>query len=115
MAAVASLLITGCNKDDDYSSIVGTWIGYSRSHTIIKNGQPVSPETFVRDLIKAGLIEEPADATEMAEMIEEAQESIYDTKKEFAFEQDLFDSAYVDDPLRAMGYSVRNRVVFRKI
>ena len=79
MAAVASLFITACNKDD-YSSLIGSWKGYSRSYTVLKNGQPVSPETFVRDLIKVGELEEPEDAKEMAEYIEEAKSAIYDDK-----------------------------------
>ena len=77
MAAVASLFITSCKKDD-YSSLIGSWKGYSRSYTVLKNGQPVSPETFVRDLIKVGELEEPEDAKEMAEYIEEAKSAIYD-------------------------------------
>ncbi len=73
LAAVVGLLITACSKESEYAtSILGTWKGYSRSHTLLKNGKTVSAETLVRDMIKIGKMEEPADAEEMAEAIEEA-------------------------------------------
>ena len=55
-------LITGCNKNNqDDSLILGSWKGYSRSHIILKNGEPVSPADYLNDLIKAGIMEEPED------------------------------------------------------
>ena len=66
LAAFAGLLITGCNKNNqDDSLILGSWKGYSRSRTILKNGEPVSPATYLNDMIKLGLMEEPEDAITM--------------------------------------------------
>lgn len=79
LAAFAGLLITGCNKNNqDDSLILGSWKGYSRSHIILKNGEPVSPADYLNDLIKAGIMEEPEDEEEWAEAIESLQEHIYD-------------------------------------
>ena len=79
LAAFAGLLITGCNKNNqDDSLILGSWKGYSRSHIILKNGEPVSPADYLNDLIKAGIMEEPEDEEEWAEAIESLQEDIYD-------------------------------------
>ncbi len=79
LAAFAGLLITGCNKNNqDDSLLLGSWKGYSRSHTILKNGEPVSPADYLNDLIKAGIMEEPEDEEEWADAIESLQEHIYD-------------------------------------
>lgn len=79
LAAFAGLLITGCNKNNqDDSFILGSWKGYSRSRTILKNGEPVSPATYLNDMIKLGFMEEPEDAEEWAEAIESVQDRIYD-------------------------------------
>ena len=79
LAAFAGLLITGCNKNNqDDSLILGSWKGYSRSRTILKNDEPVSPATYLNDMIKLGLMEEPEDAEERAEAIESVQDRIYD-------------------------------------
>ena len=79
LAALAGLLITGCNKNNqDDSLILGSWKGYLRSHIILKNGEPVSPATYLNDMIKLGLMEEPEDAEEWAEAIESVQDRIYD-------------------------------------
>ena len=79
LAAFVGLLITGCNKNNqDDSLILGSWKGYSRSHIILKNGEPVSPADYLNDLIKAGIMEEPEDEEEWAEAIESLQEHIYD-------------------------------------
>ena len=79
LAAFAGLLITGCNKNNqDDSLILGSWKGYSRSRTILKNGEPVSPATYLNDMIKLGFMEEPEDAEERAEAIESVQDRIYD-------------------------------------
>ena len=79
LAAFAGLLITGCNKNNqDDSLILGSWKGYSRSHIILKNGEPVSPAAYLNDMINLGLMEEPEDAEEWAEAIESLQEHIYD-------------------------------------
>lgn len=79
LAAFAGLLITGCNKNNqDDSLILGSWKGYSRSHIILKNGEPASPADYLNDMIKLGLMEEPEDAEEWAEAIESVQDRIYD-------------------------------------
>lgn len=79
MAAAASLLLMSCNKDNDYAnSILGTWEGYSRSHTLTKNGQAVSAETYLTDLISCGEMEAPKDDKERAELLEEMKEYLYD-------------------------------------
>lgn len=79
LAAFAGLLITGCNKNNqDDSLLLGSWKGYSRSHIILKNGEPVSPADYLNDLIKAGIMEEPEDEEEWADAIESLQEHIYD-------------------------------------
>lgn len=79
LAVFAGLLITGCNKNNqDDSHILGSWKGYSRSHIILKNGEPVSPADYLNDMIQAGIMEEPEDEEEWAEAIESLQEHIYD-------------------------------------
>lgn len=79
MAAAASLLLMSCNKDNEYAnSILGTWEGYSRSKTLTKNGQAVSAETYLQDLINCDEMEAPENDEEKAELIEELEERIYD-------------------------------------
>ena len=79
MAAAASLLLMSCNKDNEFAnSILGTWEGYSRSKTLTKNGQAVSAETYLTDLISCGEMEAPKDDKERAELLEDMKEYLYD-------------------------------------
>ena len=79
MAAMACLLVISCKKDNDYaSSILGSWEGYSRSSTFLKNGEAVTAQTFIKDMILIGEWESPEDDEEMADLIDYAKTVIHD-------------------------------------
>lgn len=117
MVAAASLLLMSCNKDNDYAnSILGTWEGYERANTIIKNGKAVSAEVYMQDLIDCDELEAPENAEERAELIKEIEEDLChayymkgDEDVTITFEKDgKATSVYVDEePVsQTMSYSI---------
>ena len=123
MAAIASLFLMGCQKSNYYeNAIIGSWESYSRSRTLLKNGAPVSAETYIRDLIEVGELEEPENAEEWKEILDEARSSIYqeyiikgDEDITLTFEQDgKFTSVYYDEEpeTQTSTYSIQGDKLF---
>lgn len=51
VAALATLLFVSCNKEANYPSLIqGTWEVKTATTAITKNGQPVTAETFIKDI-----------------------------------------------------------------
>ena len=51
VAALATLLFVSCSKESQYPSLIqGTWEAKSATTAITKNGQPVTAETFIKDI-----------------------------------------------------------------